>query len=200
MWPTYLEEMVSVDWAAEVAERLLEPLGRRWRHVQAVAESARNVAGIFDERARRDALVAAAYLHDIGYAPELATTGFHPLDGARFVRKSGDLDTACLVAHHTGARNEALLRSLSDELEREFPYDDSLLQRALTYCDLTTGPDGAATDVDSRVAEIVERYGADHVVSRGILMGHPEFKRIEDEIESLLPVSGSPEPSRPGSR
>ncbi len=31
-------------------------------------------------------LVAAAYLHDIGYAPELAITGFHPLDGARHLR------------------------------------------------------------------------------------------------------------------
>jgi hypothetical protein len=29
-----------------------------------------------------DDLVAAAWLHDIGYAPELAKTGFHPLDGS----------------------------------------------------------------------------------------------------------------------
>jgi hypothetical protein len=28
-------------------------------------------------------LVAAAILHDVGYAPDLATTGFHPLDAAR---------------------------------------------------------------------------------------------------------------------
>ncbi len=35
-------------------------------------------------------LVVAAYLHDIGYAPSLAIEGFHPLDGARFVREQGD--------------------------------------------------------------------------------------------------------------
>jgi hypothetical protein len=32
--------------------------------------------------------VAAAWLHDIGYAPAIAEsgTGFHPLDGARYLR------------------------------------------------------------------------------------------------------------------
>jgi hypothetical protein len=32
-----------------------------------------------------DLLVSAALLHDIGYAPDLAMTGFHPLDGARYL-------------------------------------------------------------------------------------------------------------------
>ena len=36
-----------------------------------------------------DDLVAAAWLHDIGYAPELVETGFHPLDGARYLRREG---------------------------------------------------------------------------------------------------------------
>lgn len=37
----------------------------------------------------RDLLVAAAWLHDIGYAPELRDTGFHPLDGARHLEALG---------------------------------------------------------------------------------------------------------------
>jgi hypothetical protein len=31
--------------------------------------------------ADRPVLIAAAWLHDIGYAPGLPETGFHPLDG-----------------------------------------------------------------------------------------------------------------------
>ena len=146
-----------------------------------------------------DVLTAAAYLHDIGYAPELEATGFHPLDGARFVRDQGFPELATLVAHHTGARNEAALRGF-DDLLREFPYEDSLMLRALSYCDLTTGPDGSRTHVGDRVAEIQNRYGPDHVVSRGIRMGLREFEGIEREIEGLLAVSESPVASRSGSR
>jgi hypothetical protein len=31
----------------------------------------------------RDALLAAAYLHDLGYVPSVAETGLHPLAGVR---------------------------------------------------------------------------------------------------------------------
>ena len=190
---------VDIDWAAEVSAEMLAPLGRRWLHVQAVGARARDISTtLFRSAGEAEMLVAAAYLHDIGYAPELATTGFHPLDGARFVRDSGWPELASLVAQHTGARNEALLRGI--DLLEEFSFEDSMLYRALTFCDLTTGPDGKRTIVDDRVAEIVTRYGRDHVVSRSILMGVPEFKAIELEIEQLLSLSGSPESLRTRSR
>jgi HD superfamily phosphodiesterase len=50
-------------------------LGRRWDHVQTVAAraSALPVAGSDHER-----LVAAAYLHDIGYSDELDKNGVTP--------------------------------------------------------------------------------------------------------------------------
>jgi hypothetical protein len=187
-----------VRWAASQAEIRLAPLGRRLIHVQRVGRRAAEIGPVV---VGPDAavLTAAAYLHDIGYAPKLAATGFHPLDGARFVRDQGFPELAILVAHHTGARNEAALRGV-DGLLREFPYDDSLLLRALTYCDLTTGPEGSRTTVDDRVTEIQNRYGPDHVVSQGIRMGLRGFKQIEREIEGLLAVSESPVPSRRGSR
>src|SRR6478609_1773544 len=97
-------------WAAEVARHFVEPLGRRWQHVRSVAALAEVVGQMFGEN--KCTLVAAAYLHDIGYAPELAATGFHPLDGARFVRSHGQERLAALVAHHSGARNEAKLRGI----------------------------------------------------------------------------------------
>jgi hypothetical protein len=78
---------MDVDEAAELARTMLaEALPRRWRHVRSVARRARWVA---KELSLSDDLVAAAWLHDIGYAPGLAETGFHPLDGARYLRRQG---------------------------------------------------------------------------------------------------------------
>jgi hypothetical protein len=88
-------------------------------------------------------LMAAAWLHDIGYAPRVAVTGFHPLDGARFCAiKGADVRLASLVAHHSCAVHEARVRRLEEVLLAEFEWDDSLTYDALVFCDLTTGPDG----------------------------------------------------------
>src|ERR1700722_15670616 len=100
--------MSETDWAAELARKLLEaPLPRRWAHVQGVAVQARSLAPILGNDA--DLLEAAAWLHDIGYSPELADTGFHPLDGARYLRdvEHGDSSLCRLVANHSCAILEA---------------------------------------------------------------------------------------------
>jgi HD domain len=80
--------MALTSWAVANAERFLSPLGSRWSHVRQTGELARRIARVVPP-ADRDLLVAAAYLHDVGYAPELAKTGFHPLDGARWIRDHG---------------------------------------------------------------------------------------------------------------
>lgn len=85
-----------------------------------------------------EVLLAAAYLHDVGYAPELMRAGFHPLDGARFVREAGHERLAGLVAHHSASDAQAEERGLAEQLA-QFPAEHSLVARALTYCDLTTG-------------------------------------------------------------
>ena len=81
------------DWAEGHVRSLLRPLGRRWRHSEAVAGVARELARLL---APDDAevLVASAYLHDVGYAPELVISGFHPLDGARHVLALGHVRLA----------------------------------------------------------------------------------------------------------
>lgn len=86
-----------------------------------VAERARTIASIVGEDA--ELLEAAAVLHDIGYSPDLAKTGFHPLDGARYLRDVADADQRVvhLVAHHSCAWMEAEARGLREELEGEFP-------------------------------------------------------------------------------
>jgi HD superfamily phosphodiesterase len=57
-------------WAGHLARTLLqEALPRRWAHVQGVAARARGLAPVLGADA--DLLEAAAWLHDIGYAPGL---------------------------------------------------------------------------------------------------------------------------------
>ncbi len=156
-----------MGWAAAYAEGLLEPLGDRWRlHTVGVAERARR-AGVVLAEAEREALVAAAYLHDIGYAPALVATGCHPIDGARHLRELGYERLAGLVAYHSGARFEAQLRGLAEELA-EFADEGSAVTKLLTYCDMTTGPRGESLTLDERLAEVNRRYGPEHVVTRSL--------------------------------
>lgn len=64
--------------------------------------------------------VVGEYLGNVGYAPDLVVTGFHPLDGARWTRDQGmDARLARLVAHHSCARYEARVRGLLDVLLAE---------------------------------------------------------------------------------
>lgn len=161
-------------WAECQARRLLEPVGARWLHTQGVVERAREVGRAL---ARPDAevLVAAAYLHDVGYAPELRKTGLHPLDGARFVRGCGRERLAGLVAFHGSARAEAIERGLSDEL-CAFTDERSMVSRALTYCDLTSDTEGRLVEPAERLAGIRSRYGA----------GSPEVVALTRSMPALM--------------
>lgn len=161
--------MNQADWAAELARKLLEvPIPRRWAHVQGVAAQARSLALVLGDDA--DLIEAAAWLHDIGYSPELADTGFHPLDGARYLRDAQHADPALcnLVANHSCAIIEAEERGLAHALSREFPIPATALNDALAYCDMTTTPTGGAVAVHDRISEIKERYGPCNVVTKFI--------------------------------
>jgi putative nucleotidyltransferase with HDIG domain len=158
--------------AAELAESLLPQLGNRWLHTQAVAARAREASAAVSE-ADRDLLVAAAWLHDIGYAPELRETGFHPLDGARHLEALGaPARLVRLVAHHSGAVYEAEQRGLSAELA-VYEREDSPVLDALIFADMTTGPAGQSFDFDKRIDEILIRYEPGSEVHNAISKARP---------------------------
>jgi putative nucleotidyltransferase with HDIG domain len=162
------------SWAEHLAQALLrEPLPRRWAHVQGVAARARSLAPVLGADA--DLLEAAAWLHDIGYAPGLAATGLHALDGARYLRDAQHADAMLsrLVAHHSYVIIEADERGLADVLSLEFERPPDDLSAALTYCDMTTSPGGKLVVVERRLAEIHQRYGPGHLVSRSIQHATP---------------------------
>lgn len=168
----------SPAWAREIArDALAEVLPRRWAHTQSVAAQARAVSPVLGWDT--DLIETVAWLHDIGYAPELATTGFHPLDGARYLRDEQNVTAAVcvLVAHHSGAISEAVERGLSESLLAEFPLDSDLDEEvvAITYCDFTTGPAGERLSPEARVTEILSRYRPDSPVHRAVQASAPHL-------------------------
>lgn len=163
---------------------LADDLPQRWRHVQGVARRASQIAASVD--GSDDTLVCAAWLHDIGYAPAIAMTGFHPLDGARFLAVAGVSQRLVdLVAHHSCALLEAELRGLAAELA-EFDDEHGALRDALWYCDITTSPDGEPVTATERIAEIKQRYGPGHLVTRFITVATPDLLAAVGRIEQLL--------------
>jgi hypothetical protein len=173
--------LISVDlmqtiaaWAEGLARSLLaDSLPRRWSHVQGVAARARTLK--LSLGADADLIKAAAWQHDIGYLPELAYTGLHGLDGARYLRDVQHAEPLLcrLVAHHSCAVIEAEERGLADALIGEFVLPPQPLADALTFCDMTTSPDGQQVHVNHRLAEIHDRYGTGHLVSRSIRRATP---------------------------
>jgi HD domain len=183
-----------VDHAKAIAGRhLAKPLPRRWHHVQAVGGKAERIGSVLLSGAEMDVLAAAAWLHDIGYAPVLAKTGFHPLDGARWLRRHRfDERVTALVAHHSCAHIEAAERGLAEDLAAEFPREKSAIADALWCADMTTGPDGEDVDVPARLGEIRMRYGPDHVVTRFILSAEPLLVAATRRTQERLNAAAQP--------
>lgn len=162
--------------ARPLAAALVSDLHPRWEHLQAVGQSAEDLC----ERAGLSETVAvAAWLHDIGYGHAIAHTGFHPLDGARFLAEHGaPREVIRLVAWHTGAGFEAQERGLLSDLDAfAQPSADEL--DALTMIDLSTSPTGEPVLDVKRIAEILSRYED----------GHPVHEAVENSRASLLASS-----------
>ena len=102
-------------------------------------------------------------------------TGLHALDGARYLREAQHADAMLcrLVAHHSCAIIEARERGLADVLSLEFDPAPYALASVLTCCDMTISPDGELVPVEQRLAEIQDRYGPRHLVSRSIQRAAP---------------------------
>lgn len=187
---------MALEEAKSIAERLLrDRLPRRWAHTQGVGRRASELRCLLGERAQ--IVEVSAWLHDIGYSPLIRSTGFHPLDGARYLRDVivAD-DMVCrLVAHHTGAVIEAAERDIP-ELIDEFAVPDPELLDALTYCDVTTDPDGCRVGVEERLSEILMRYGNGHVVHRSVMRSAPAIRRAASAVQRQLGASRSTGPNR----
>jgi hypothetical protein len=149
-----------------LAEACLIDMGDRLLHVQAVGRSAEELRKRgFDVS---NAVVVAAWLHDVGYGKSIADTGFHPIDGARWLAEQGaPPGVISLVAYHSGARFEAEERGLSDALALFSEPDPDQLD-VLTLIDMSTSPSGKLVAVSDRLDEILDRYPTTDPVHRAV--------------------------------
>ncbi|TNC21796.1 HD domain-containing protein [Amycolatopsis alkalitolerans] len=176
--------------AAVTAERLLAgELPGRWAHTRGVAHRAEQIARLLPPEDGRT-LVAAAWLHDIGYASGLAETGFHQLDGAHYLARRGWPERICaLVAHHAGATAVARLIGLAGELGA-FEDEAGRVRDALWYCDMTTGPDGEPMSFEDRIAELRARRAPDDPVVRALAANGSERAAAVRRTETFLRDGG----------
>lgn len=183
------EAMLKQETRALAKRHLVPALMQRWEHVQAVASEARRLCAALDIDS--GVVVAAAWLHDLGYAPPLLDSGFHPLDGARYLRRVGWGEEVCgLVAHHTDAARQADHLGLGDQLRGEFGDVEGVQRDALWMADATTGPSGERMSLAQRVAEICARYGPDSFVTSCMIASRPELEAAISRMQSRLLAAG----------
>lgn len=176
----------SIVPAAEaLTRRLLDENPSRLDHSAGVAARARTLTSTVASD-DRDILVAAAWLHDIGYSTLVRQSGFHPLDGAHYLRRHGWPIVVCdLVAHHSGSRFVAAVRDLTSELA-EFAYLENPLSDALTVSDKTTGTDGAELDLDARIRGMLRRHDPASPGARAHAEREPYFRAAFARVEHRL--------------
>ena len=176
--------------AALASEVLRDALPGRHAHVAAVANQAAEVCHALGLSAYP--IVVAAWLHDIGYGPSAVDTGFHPLDGARFLGGSGvESVVTSLVAYHSNATIEADMRGHLDELSAEFQPPEPEAHALLTYCDMTSGSRGERLTIDERLADIFNRYESEDVVHRSTRLAENNLRAIVASVERRLALSPS---------
>ncbi|HKT04257.1 MAG TPA: HD domain-containing protein [Rugosimonospora sp.] len=171
--------------ARDLAFALLGARQERWEHTAGVARRAESLA-VTVGHDDTGLLLAAAWLHDIGYADPLLDTGFHPLDGARYLRAEGWPARLCgLVAYHSGARFVAAVLGLSPALSG-FPMEESPLSDALTYADQTVGPAGQPMSMGERIADTLARHGADSPNARAHHLRAPYLTAVAARVRRRL--------------
>ena len=83
--------------ARHLAESVLAGSGGRLQHVRRVGVLAEQLTVALSLGPQ---VAEAAWLHDVGYAGDVATTGFHPLDGATWLAARGWAPAARLPPCH----------------------------------------------------------------------------------------------------
>ena len=159
---------------------------RRLQHIEVIAAQVRRCA----EQLRSnlpgcsidpDMAYCAALLHDVGYVPDLRVSGFHPKDGADFLRSRGFGDLAELIEGHGCSPEEAAL--LGHPAVTPAPH---LIAKLITYWDMRVKQGGAIVTYSERLQDILFRYGESSVVGRANLAAQSRLEAIAREVEGLL--------------
>lgn len=164
--------------AHALSEALSTPT--RYAHCRGVAQQATRAANrTHIGRDERRLLLAAAWLHDIGYA---LGGDFHPVVGARAMRLAGHERLARIIAHHSGAALHAQAAGLPS-LHAEFPAPvglDARLRDLLDVADLVTSPTGECVSPAGRLRGLADRHGLGHAAIRALVANTERLSRSAD--------------------
>gem|GEM_PF-1978370 len=172
-----------------------EPL--RCEHILAVADRAVQVCDTLLNHRHVNCCLketeCAALLHDIGYLPEISTlleqateyhpTGWHPVDGANFLRYRGEHRLATLIEGHGHSPEVSKLRGLAP-----MTVSNDIVAMIITYCDVQTDPNGIPVSYMERLNEIGERKGLESQEYKAHLLARNRIETIISKIDQLLAV------------
>jgi hypothetical protein len=182
--PSLVRALPDVVAAERLAAALLSDDPQRLRHVHTVATVALVVSEVLPPE-RVETLLAAAVLHDVGYAPLARATGFHPLDGAQWLLVRGcPTDVAAAVAHHSEALLQVAAAPFADRYAA-LPVPDPAAADVLTYADQTTTPDGRRTGVVPRVVERCGRDGGDPATLERVARLVHAVTRVDARLDAV---------------
>ena len=158
-------EVNTIEGAKKLLEHMLNSDENRYKHTLCVVKRVEEVIANYDIP-ESDALVMAAYLHDIGYNENIVISSFHPFDGGRYLLDGGwDLSIVKLVMYHTYAYQEIKKSRRLDLVSYYGKFmltkEDKMRLDVLTYADLHSSHDGVACGLAERLAGVRERYGSD---------------------------------------
>ena len=170
---------------AEVRPFMVEALAENPKRVEHVLEIARRVRNS-GEKLRfsgelLDLAESAALLHDIGYWKEIALTGFHPIDGAKFLIEHGEREIADLIVGHSCSPEEGqLLGHLGIE------QSPNIVAKLITFWDVQVKQGGEVVTYSERYNDILKRYGEDSIVGQANKLAKSRIELIIDEVSRLL--------------
>lgn len=158
----------------------------RLRHILVVAERVRQSARDINElnpgfNIDETLAYCAGLVHDIGYLEDIADTGFHPLDGYRFLLRSGFPELARRIVGHGCAIEEAELLGIT------LPEGiDDLIARLITYWDMQVRTGGEIAGYEIRLRDVLTQYGEDSLIGRANRCARPRIEQIIEQINRLL--------------
>jgi putative nucleotidyltransferase with HDIG domain len=199
--PDYAEGAPLAQTAGHLAQILLRGNDSRWRHTCAVAARAGEAAGTLPAE-RRALLLAAAWLHDIGYAQPVQAAGgltgtlsFHPVSGARFLQAHHwPPDLVALVAHHSGAAEVGAVLGLRHLVDAH-PLRSEVepVADALTWADQTTGPAGQPWTLEHRLRDVLQRHGDASPNALAHAVRAPLLRSSVDRVEARRKALAGPD-------
>lgn len=158
----------------------------RVKHVLEIAKRVRESAARVSMRGMHskidlDLAECAALLHDIGYWPPIAHTGFHPIDGARFLEQEGEQEIPRIIVGHSCSPEEGELRGFPGICS-----DPGLIAKLITYWDVQVQQGGAVVSYDERLQDILARYGTESIVGQANLKAKPRIETLLMEVKQVL--------------